>query len=171
MNRRQFLIAGAGITVAAAAGLELGSRGFDANWDALLEQLHSLQHKELTSSGSWNPSQVFQHLAQSVRGSFQGYPEHKAAWFTHSVGPVALKTFKAAGAMVHPLDEAIPGMPQLDATMPTPQALQTLLQALEQFTQSTTLTPHFAYGVLNYQDYQAAHVMHIRQHLLQIQSS
>ncbi|HJS16427.1 MAG TPA: DUF1569 domain-containing protein, partial [Rheinheimera sp.] len=89
----------------------------------------------------------------------------------HSVGPVALKTFKAAGAMVHPLDEAIPGMPQLDATMPTPQALQTLLQALEQFTQSTTLTPHFAYGVLNYQDYQAAHVMHIRQHLLQIQSS
>jgi len=52
MNRRQFLIAGAGITVAAAAGLELGSRGFDANWDLLPEQLHSLQDKELTSSGS-----------------------------------------------------------------------------------------------------------------------
>ena len=171
MNRRQFLIAGAGITVAAAAGLELGSRGFEAHWDALLEQLHSLQHKELTSSGSWNPSQVFQHLAQSVQGSFQGYPEHKAAWFTHSVGPVALKAFKTAGAMHHPLDEVIPGMPQLDATIPTQQALQSLLQALEQFTQSTTLTPHFAYGVLHHQDYQAAHVMHIRQHLQQIQST
>ncbi len=170
MNRRQFLLTGAGIAVAVTAGLELGSRGFEAHWDALTEQLKSLQNKELTSSGSWNPSQIFQHLAQSVRGSFVGYPEHKAAWFTHSIGPVALKAFKTAGAMHHPLDEAIPGMPQLDAHIPTQQALQTLLQALEQFSQSTKLTPHFAYGMLDHQDYQAAHVLHIRQHLQQIQS-
>ncbi len=171
MNRRQFFIAGAGITLAAAAGLELGSRGFAAHWDSLIAQLKSLQHQELTSSGNWNPSQIFQHLTQSVQGSFVGYPEHKAAWFTHSVGPVALKAFKAAGAMHHPLDEVIPGMPQLDATLPAQQALQTLLQALEQFSQSSNLRPHFAYGVLDHQDYQAAHVMHIRQHLQQIQSA
>lgn len=171
MNRRQFLLAGAGVSVAAAAGLELGSRGFEANWEALIKQLQWLQNKELTSSGSWNPSQIFQHLAQSVQGSFVGYPEHKAAWFTHSIGPVALKAFKTAGAMFHPLDEEIPGMAQLDATLPTQQALQTLLQALEQFAQSSSLTPHFAYGVLDHQDYQAAHVMHIRQHLQQIQST
>jgi hypothetical protein len=171
MNRRQFLIAGVAISVAAAAGLELGSRGFEAHWDQLIEQLRSMQNKELSSSGSWNPSQIFQHLAQSVQGSFQGYPEHKAAWFTHIIGPVALKAFKTAGAMFHPLDEVIPAMPQLDATLPSQQALQTLLQALEQFAQSTSLTPHFAYGVLNHQDYQAAHVMHIRQHLQQIQST
>ncbi|EGM79115.1 Protein of unknown function (DUF1569) [Rheinheimera sp. A13L] len=170
MNRRQFLIAGVAVSVATAAGVELGSRGFKAHWDQLMDQLRSMQNKELSSSGSWNPSQIFQHLAQSVQGSFQGYPEHKAAWFTHSVGPVALKAFKTAGAMFHPLDEVIPGMPQLDATMPTQQALQTLLQALELFAQSTRLSPHFAYGVLNQQDYQAAHVMHIRQHLQQIQS-
>lgn len=171
MNRRQFLITTAGIAVAASAGLELGSRGFTANWDNLIEQLRSLQQKELSSSGNWTPSQIFQHLAQSVRGSFMGYPEHKAGWFTHSVGPVALKAFQTAGAMHHPLDEEIPGMPQLDVTIPTQQALQSLLQALEQFTQSTTLTPHFAYGVLSHQDYQAAHVLHIRQHLQQIHSA
>lgn len=170
MNRRQFLIAGAAISVTAAAGLELGSRGFQSHWDALLAQLSALQHKELTSSGSWTPSQVFQHLTQSVLGSVQGYPEHKAAWFTHSIGPVALKAFKTAGAMLHPLDEAIPGMPALDAHMPTQQALQNLLQALTQFAQSSSLSPHFAYGVLDHQDYEAAHVMHIRQHLTQINS-
>ncbi len=171
MNRRQFLITGAGMAVAATAGLELGSRGFAANWDNLIEQLKSLQQKELSSSGSWTPSQIFQHLAQSVRGSFLGYPEHKASWFTHSVGPVALKAFKTAGAMHHPLDEAIPGMPQLDVAIPAQQALQSLLQALEQFAQSSILTPHFAYGELNHQDYQAAHVLHIRQHLQQIHSA
>lgn len=155
---------------AVTTGVEFSSRGFNANWDELLEQLRSLQNKELKSSGSWNPSQVFQHLTQSVRGSFLGYPEHKAPWFTHSVGPMALKTFKAAGAMHHPLDEVIPGMPELDATLPVQQALQALLEVLAQFAQSSTLTPHFAYGVLDHQNYQAAHVMHIRQHLQQIQT-
>lgn len=169
MNRRQFLITGTGLVVAATAGLEVGSRSFDAHWDSLITQLQAFSNQQLTSSGSWNPSQIFQHLTQSVQGSFAGYPEHKAAWFTHSVGPVALKAFKAAGAMHHPLDEVIPGMPQLDATMPAQQALQHLLQALEQFSQSSNLRPHFAYGVLDHQDYRAAHALHIRQHLQQIQ--
>jgi hypothetical protein len=171
MNRRQFLLTAVGIGVVTAAGLELGSKSFDANWQGLLTQLRQLQDKTLSSTGSWNPAQIFQHLTQSVRGSYQGYPEHKAAWFTHSIGPVALKAFQSAGAMYHPLDEKIPGMPELNAAMPTQQALDQLLQALEQFANSSHLSPHFAYGELSFQDYQAAHVLHIRQHLQQIQSS
>ncbi|WP_411028071.1 MULTISPECIES: DUF1569 domain-containing protein [unclassified Shewanella] len=31
--------------------------------------------------------------------------------------------------------------------------------------QSSTFTPHFAYGVLEHQNYLVAHVMDIRQHL------
>lgn len=169
MNRRQFFLAGITVSTAAALGLELGSRSFQSHWAALIHQLQQLQNAELSSNGSWNPSQIFQHLTQSVQGSLQGYPQHKAAWFTHSIGPVALKAFKTAGAMHHPLDEAIPGMPTLDAAIPQQKALQSLLKVLEQFAQSSQLAPHFAYGVLDHQDYEAAHVMHIRQHLQQIQ--
>ena len=171
MNRRHFLFSLAAVPVIAVAGVELASRRFIPEPDALLAKLEGLKGQKLLSSGSWSPTMVFQHLAQSVMGSVTGYPEHKAAWFTHTVGPLALKVFKTAGAMHHPLDEVIPGMPQLDATIPTQQALQSLLQALEQFAQSSSLTPHFAYGVLDHQDYQAAHVMHIRQHLQHIQST
>lgn len=168
MNRRHFLLSLAAVPVIAVAGVELASRRFTPEPDVLLAKLEGLKGQQLHSSGSWSPTMVFQHLAQSVMGSVTGYPEHKAAWFTHTVGPLALKVFKTAGAMQHPLDEAIPGMPELDANLPVETALEQLISALQLFQQSTALQPHFAYGNLSKSDFMAAHQLHIEQHLSQI---
>ncbi|MDZ7868755.1 MAG: DUF1569 domain-containing protein [Rheinheimera sp.] len=163
MNRRKFLLVSAAVAGTAAAGLYGAGSRFVADLAELQQELKQMTGKTLHSSGSWNVSQIFQHLAQSVRGSYQGYPQ-----FQHSIGPLALQGFKAAGAMRHPLDEAIPGMPDLDAGLDPQVALAALLQALEEFSAATTLSPHFAYGTLSHADFQAAHQLHIRQHLSQI---
>jgi len=168
MNRRKFLLAGAAITTAGVAGISLAGSRFVADLNALQTELKQMSGKSLHSSGSWNVSQIFQHLTQSVRGSYQGYPQQRSWWFQHSIGPLALQGFKAAGAMRHPLDEVIPGMPDLDAALDPQGALAALLQALDEFTAASTLAPHFAYGVLSHADFQAAHQLHIRQHLTQI---
>lgn len=168
MNRRKFLLAGAAITTAGVAGLSLAGSRFVADLNALQTELKQMSGKSLHSSGSWNVSQIFQHLTQSVRGSYQGYPQQRSWWFQHSIGPLALQGFKAAGAMRHPLDEVIPGMPDLDAALDPQVALAALLHALDEFTAASTLAPHFAYGVLSHADFQAAHQLHIRQHLTQI---
>ena len=168
MNRRKFLLAGAAITTAGVAGISLAGSRFVADLNALQTELKQMSGKSLHSSGSWNVSQIFQHLTQSVRGSYQGYPQQRSWWFQHSIGPMALQGFKAAGAMRHPLDEVIPGMPDLDAALDPQVALAALLQALDEFTAASTLAPHFAYGVLSHADFQAAHQLHIRQHLTEI---
>lgn len=168
MNRRKFLLAGVAVAGAGAAGLYGAGSRFVADLAALQQELRQMAGKTLHSSGSWNVSQIFQHLAQSVRGSYQGYPQQRSWWFQHSIGPLALQGFKAAGAMRHPLDEAIPGMPDLNAALDSQVALAALLQALDEFAAATTLAPHFAYGLLNHADFQAAHQLHIRQHLSQI---
>ncbi len=105
MNRRKFLLAGAAITTAGVAGISLAGSRFVADLNALQTELKQMSGKSLHSSGSWNVSQIFQHLTQSVRGSYQGYPQQRSWWFQHSIGPLALQGFKAAGAMRHPLDE------------------------------------------------------------------
>ena len=168
MNRRHFLLSLAAVPAVVVAGIELASRRFTPEPDAVLAKLQSFKGQKLHSNGSWSPTMVFQHLTQSVMGSVTGYPEHKAAWFSHTIGPLALKVFKTAGAMQHPLDEAIPGMPELDANLSVETALDQLISAIQLFQQSTTLQPHFAYGNLNHSDFMAAHQLHIEQHLTQI---
>jgi hypothetical protein len=168
MNRRKFLLVSAAVAGTGVAGVYGAGSRFVADLTALQQELQQMAGKTLSSSGSWNVSQIFQHLAQSVRGSYQGYPQQRSWWFQHSIGPLALQGFKAAGAMRHPLDEAIPGMPDLDAALDPQVALAALLQALDAFAAATTLAPHFAYGTLSHADFQAAHQLHIRQHLSQI---
>lgn len=178
MQRRTFLLSGLALA-ASGLGLTAGtlcwrSAEFQPDLSAVLAQLQHWQLQlaqpgfTLQSQGSWNASQIFQHLAQSVGGSYQGYPVAKPAWFRHSIGPLALHSFKAIGRMQHPLTEPIAGMPALDPALPLPQALDLLLDALRQFLLSQKLEPHFAYGVLTQADYQAAHWLHIRQHLTEI---
>lgn len=168
MDRRKFLIATAVLSGVTAIGLPVAANRFVADLAALQNELQSFIAQELQSSGQWNVSQIFQHLTQSVRGSYLGYPQQRGWWFQHSIGPIALQGFKAVGAMRHPLDEVIPGMPALDAALEPQQALTGLLTALTEFATAATLAPHFAYGVLNHADFAAAHQLHIRQHLSQI---
>ncbi len=171
MNRRQFLLTGVAVVATSSIALPLLASRYQGQTAALIGQLRQLQGKPLQSSGSWNVSQIFQHLTQSVQGSYLGYPQLRASWFRHSIGPLALTGFKAAGAMKHPLDEAIPAMPPLDPALPAEQALSQLISALQQFSEASSLSPHFAYGMLNADDYACAHRLHIEAHLAQIQLS
>lgn len=168
MNRRHFLLGSAGLIATGGILLPVLANQFQADLPALLTRLRGLQGKTLASSGSWSVSEVFQHLTQSVQGAYLGYPQLRASWFRHTVGPLALTVFKASGRMQHPLDEAIPGMPALQAELDPALALQGLIDALLQFEQTASLQPHFAYGDLSAADFACAHRLHIEAHLQQI---
>jgi hypothetical protein len=177
MNRRKFLalsgvsVAGLALGGAGLAGASLGeSRDFDLT--ALLAQLKNLQGKPLQSSGEWTAAQIFRHCAQSIQGSLTGFPQQKSPVFQQTAGKLALFSFKAAGAMTHPLAEPIPGMAALDKNEDAQQALTLLITELELFIAQSqagkALQPHFAYGALSATDYQAAHWLHLQNHLSQI---
>ncbi len=174
MNRRKFLtFSGLGIAGLALGGASLGNHR-DFNLTLLLDSLKNLQGKPLQSSGEWTVAQIFHHCAQSIQGSLTGFPEQKSHLYQQTAGKLALFSFKAAGAMTHPLAEAIPGMAALDKNEDPQQALALLITELEAFiAQSQTsqpLQPHFAYGALSAADYQAAHWLHLQNHLSQISS-
>lgn len=170
MQRRTFLLGGTALIAAGGLGLYAGKHLHQFDLAALLQQLQALRGKDIQHSGAWSATEVFQHCAQSIAGSLDGYPEHKSALFKHSAGKLALSTFQAAGAMRHPLSEPIPGMAALDPQRATAEALELLIQQIERFLQSPeqALQPHFAYGTLSKTDYQAAHFLHISQHLTEL---
>lgn len=134
----------------------------------VLTQLDQLHDQTLTSTGTWSAAQIFEHCRQSIEYSLIGFPELKPAWFQKTVGPAAFHVFKLGRRMHHPLDEEIPGAPAL-VQGDSQNALAELVQTLLRFQNQThSLSPHFAFGDLNTEDYLAAHLMHIRQHLTQI---
>jgi hypothetical protein len=170
MQRRTFLLGTTALIATGGLGLYAGKSLQSYDLTALLQQLLAWRGKEIRHSGVWSASEVFQHCAQSIAGSLEGYPEQKSPLFQQSVGKLALYTFQTAGAMRHPLSEPIPGMAVLNAQLPTAQALELLISQLERFMQSgdANLHPHFAYGSLSKTDYQAAHWLHISQHLSEL---
>lgn len=170
MQRRTFLLGTTALLATTGLGIAAGKALHTYDLTALSQQLLAFRGKEIQHSGVWSAAEIFQHCAQSIAGSLDGYPEHKSALFQHSVGKLALSTFQAAGAMRHSLSEPIPGMAALNAELPAAQALELLITQLERFALSSdpVLQPHFAYGKLNKTDYQAAHFLHISQHLSEL---
>lgn len=169
--RRRTLLKGAALTGAAALGagywvLPTGPQPAVVSLEGARQVLADLQGKTLQSLRGWSPSEVFNHCAQSIDYSIDGYPELKPVWFRHSLGPAAFAVFSARGAMRHPLDEVIPGAAPLHEPSSQDQALQRLQMAFERFASySGELQPHFAYGALSHVEYAQAHVMHLYNHL------
>ena len=170
MQRRTFLLGSVAVIAASGIGLTAGKALHSYDLGALLQQLKAFRGKDLQHSGAWSASEIFQHCAQSIAGSLDGYPEQKSALFQHSIGKLALSTFQAAGAMRHSLSEPIPGMAVLNTKLPPAQALELLINQIERFLASSDdmLKPHFAYGTLSKSTYQAAHWLHISQHLTEL---
>lgn len=164
MDRRKFLVSAAVVSV---VGFSVGKAvTAQADLSKLLSDLEAMQGKNVSSTGLWSASEVFQHCAASIQGSMQGYPVHKSAVFQATVGKAALTVFQAVGAMRHSLSEPIPGMPAFDAQLPFAQALTQLIASLQAFIEfKGALKPHFAYGELSHADYALAHQLHIRNHL------
>lgn len=169
--RRRTLLKGAALGGVAALGvgywaLPAGPRPTAVSLEGARQVLADLHGKTLQSLRGWSPTEVFNHCAQSIDYSIDGYPELKPAWFRHSVGPAAFAVFSARGAMRHPLDEAIPGAATLNEPASQALALQRLQAAFERFAgHEGELQPHFAYGALDHTEYAEAHVLHLYNHL------
>ena len=169
--RRRTLLKGAAVSGAAVLGagywaLPAGPRPAAVSLDGARQVLADLQGRALRSVSGWSPSEVFNHCAQSIDYSIDGYPELKPAWFRHTLGPAAFAVFSSRGAMRPPLDEAIPGAAALSEPASQALALQRLQAAFERFAEHRgALQPHFAYGVLDHADYAEAHVLHLYNHL------
>ena len=169
--QRRTLLKGAAIggVVALGAGfwaLPTGAAPAALSLDGARQVLEGLKGQVLASISGWTPTEVFNHCAQSIEYSLDGYPELKPAWFRNSIGPVAFAVFSARGAMRHPLTEVIPGAAPLAEPASQELALQRLQLAFEGFAGHTgELKPHFAYGALDHAEYAKAHVMHLYNHL------
>lgn len=169
--QRRTLLKGAALGGVAALGagfwaLPTGNAPAALSLEGARKVLQGFEGKALVSVEGWSPAEVFNHCAQSIDYSIDGYPELKPAWFRHSIGPAAFAVFSARGAMRHPLNEAIPGAAPLAEPADQAAALQRLQAAFARFaSHSDELQPHFAYGALDHEDYAAAHVLHLYNHL------
>lgn len=168
--RRRTLLKGAalgGVAVMTGGFWALGSPApAPVSLEGARRVLDGLAGRPLISVTGWSPAEVFNHCAQSIEYSLEGYPELKPAWFRHSIGPAAFAVFSARGAMRHPLQEAIPGAAPLAEPTGQDAALQRLQAAFVRFaTHTGALQPHFAYGALDHDAYSQAHVLHLYNHL------
>ena len=119
----------------------------------------------VTSSTAWKMQAVFEHLAQSIEMSLDGFPEPKSALFQNTVGAAAFAVFKWRGKMSHGLTEPIPGAPALLQSDDWKPGAQRLRAAITRFNgQSGPVKPHFAYGALSRGDFALAHALHIANH-------
>lgn len=169
MNRRQFLKATAITPITLILGAKFIATLRPYPLHEIQTQLRAMRPDRLVSHGSWNVSQIFQHCAQSIRYSIYGYPEHYSTLFKNTAGKLALNTFAATGSMHHPLDEAIPGAPELQSAVPNDVALRELMFELQQFIHwQGEQAPHFAYGRLSKAQYYSAHYLHLQSHLHEI---
>ena len=108
---------------------------------------------------------MFEHLAQSIEMSIDGFPQPRSALFQNTAGSAAFAWFRWRGQMSHGLAEPIPGAPALGAGADWSPAAQRLRTAINRFNAHTgPLKPHFAYGALTKPEFALAHQMHISNH-------
>lgn len=136
-------------------------------FDLALETLGGLDLSSIQHTGDWELARIFNHLRQGVDFSIDGYPEEKSPLFQKTVGKLAFNVFQARGKMSHALNEVIPGE-QVATTnlMTAEQARAELIKSLSAFQDhGGALQPHFAFGTLSKEQYAIAHVMHINNHM------
>ena len=177
MKRRQFFKASLASGVAIiglGAGTFLIIDEYDKDSltiDVALRSIDALFHKNIDNLGEWDPAQIFTHCAQSVEYSMSQFPEHKSNLFKSTIGKLAFSVFSSKGKMTHALSEPIPSAPELNKKVDVIIALNRLKKSLIDFNNyQGTLAPHFAYGELTKDEYEAAHVMHLYNHLQEIQT-
>ncbi|NEQ54023.1 MAG: DUF1569 domain-containing protein [Leptolyngbya sp. SIO3F4] len=135
-----------------------------------LEKIELLSSQSLTSTGVWKPYAILTHCAQSVECSMLGYPIQQSEFYKATIGKLAFSLFSTLGFMKHPLDEPIPGAPELEDSGSLDKAFARLKKAYSDFEEYTgPLAPHFTYGELSKDEYIRAHVMHLNDHLEEIQ--
>jgi hypothetical protein len=164
MNRRNFIV------ITAYSGLLPGVAHADMpKVQSLNEALRWLDGLDkavsVKSATAWKIGAVFEHLAQSIDMSLDGFPEPKSALFQNTVGAAAFAVFKWRGKMNHGLTDPIPGAPALVQPDDWKPGAQRLRSAIARFnSHNGPIKPHFAYGTLSRSDFAMAHTMHIANH-------
>lgn len=125
----------------------------------------------ITSTGDWQPIQIFKHIRQSLIYSMQGFPQMKSELFQSTLGSLAYHLFSAKGAMTHSLSEPIPGAENLSAEGSVQQEIRLLIEDIEKFLSLNKLYPHFAFGNLTPEQYQLAQLFHINDHFTELKFS
>lgn len=162
MNRRNFIIAHSSLLT----GFALAGTTRVQSLDDALRWLDGLEKAgSVKSATAWKMGAVFEHLAQSIDMSLDGFPEPKSALFQNTVGAAAFAVFKWRGKMGHGLTDPIPGAPALAQSDDWKPGAQTLRNAIARFNSHTgPVKPHFAYGHLSRSDFALAHALHIANH-------
>lgn len=162
MNRRNFIIAHSALLagVAQADTPKVQSLDEALRWLDRLDKAASVK-----SATAWKMGAVFEHLAQSIDMSLDGFPEPKSALFQNTVGAAAFAVFKWRGKMNHGLTDPIPGASALAQPDDWKPGAVRLRNAIARFNSHTgPVKPHFAYGALSRSDFALAHAMHIANH-------
>jgi hypothetical protein len=119
----------------------------------------------VTSTRGWSPSRALAHCAQSIEYSVTGFPKPRSWLFTSTIGPIAARRFVGRGSLSHDLTAAIPGAPEIAEQGELGAAVARLRSAVESFREHrAALKPHFAYGRLEPEAYEALHAMHFADH-------
>ncbi|MDA9979926.1 DUF1569 domain-containing protein [Yoonia sp.] len=135
--------------------------------ETAFRRLEAMDLSAIESTGDWGLGQMFNHLAQGVEFSMQGYPIQKPKLFQATLGTVAFKVFEKRGRMSHGLNEPIPG--EVVAKLSAQDGLARLWASLETFRDfEGAMQPHFAYGGLSKHQFGRAHLLHIENHLLEV---
>lgn len=163
MKRRDLLIASA---VAISQGYARADAPKVQSLDEALSWLGKLDKAaHAKTTGEWPLVAVLEHLSQSVEMSMNGFPKPNSALFQDTVGSAAFGFFKWRGRMSHSLSEPVPGALALSEAGDWRPASARLAAALSRFkAHQGPLKPHFAYGLLDKDDFARAHVMHIANH-------
>jgi hypothetical protein len=132
-----------------------------ATFDALLTEVHHALKRPPSGFGA-----AMAHCAQSIECSIDGYPR-PAAWLIRVlVGPWVLKRFLKKGFMRHDTNAPVPGVPPPEGGLSAEAGVARLESAIRRFVaHSGALAPHFAYGPVSKQNYEAIHAMHTANHL------
>jgi hypothetical protein len=173
LNRKKFLIKLGFITLALGSARNIFSEEINMDrklrfkdFNTALAELKLLEQNKVTSSTNWNLSQILNHCAQSIEYSMVGYPELKSIIFRKTIGKIAISVFLNRGYMNHGLNDEITGAPKLPSESNLKDAFNRLYNSIDAFKNFTAeLKPHLAYDNLSKEDYEAAHAMHIANHL------
>ncbi|WP_164503446.1 DUF1569 domain-containing protein [Pleionea sediminis] len=118
----------------------------------------------IESKGVWTPYQVMAHIRQSIQFSISGFPEVKSELFQNTLGILAFHIFDAKGASTHGLSTPIPGAQKISPDGDVINEIKLLSKDIKAFLLMNEFKPHFAYGKLNIENYQKAHLFHINEH-------
>jgi hypothetical protein len=133
-------------------------------FDEVLTALEVLEKGPPPPLPGWTIAQTLVHCAQSVEYSLTGFPKPASFLVRKLAGPLVMRRFLAKQAMEHDLRAPIPGAPALGEPV-LAVGLARLRAAIASFRASTgALQPHFAYGAVTREQYEALHAMHFADH-------